>query len=196
MTPADASLEGITGAILIGGRSRRLGQDKVLLPFMGKPLLVHLHSLLASLFGEVLGVGHARPGLEALGLVVTEDLIPGAGALGGIYTALERSPDPLVFVLAADMPFVSAAIIRKIAHHPRPADAVIPRGPRGVEPLCALYSRSCREAIKRSLDQGSLRIMEALRGLHVVTPPITPAPGGRDPFSNINYPEDLAILSS
>ncbi len=194
MNQPAATFEEVTGEILIGGQSRRLGRDKILLPYDGKPLVVHLHGLLESLFPKILLIGHPRPELETLGLSCIPDLIPDKGALGGIYTALKTASTPYVFVAGADMPFLTTSLISDILGHRYEADAVIPRGPRGLEPLCAAYSTSCADAIKRSLERDMLKIMGALDGLAVLSPEITPGDDEPDPFLNINYPEDLGIL--
>jgi len=194
MNPPAATFEEVTGAILIGGQSRRLGRDKVLLPYEGKPLAVHLQELLESLFSKVLLIGHPRPELEALGLTCTPDIIPDKGVLGGIYTALSAATTPHVFVAGADMPFLSSSLILKILDHRYDANAIIPRGPRGFEPLCAVYSASCANAIKQSFANDTLKVMVALCGLTVVSPEITVGNGEPDPFININYPEDLEML--
>jgi molybdopterin-guanine dinucleotide biosynthesis protein A len=189
-----ATFEEVTGAVLTGGKSRRLGRDKILLPYDGKPLAVHLHGLLKNLFPQVLLIGHPRPELETLGLTCVPDLIPDKGALGGIYTALKTASTPYVFVAGADMPFLTTSLISDILGHRHGADAVIPRGPRGLEPLCAAYSISCTDAIKQSLEKDMLKIMGALDGLAVLSPEVTPGDDQLDPFLNINYPEDLEIL--
>jgi molybdopterin-guanine dinucleotide biosynthesis protein A len=183
--------EDITGVILIGGRSSRLGRDKVLLQLDGIPIIKHLHNGLKPLVHEVLLIGHRRPEFDPLGLRVVEDIMPGAGPLGGIYTALVSSETPFVFVVAGDMPFISTSLISTIVQARRDADAVIPSGPRGLEPLCAVYSRSCTEPFGASLEKGNRRIVSALEGLNTLKPEISVRNSEQDPFFNINYPEDL-----
>lgn len=186
--------EDVTGVILVGGQSRRLGHDKVLLQFDGTPIIEHLHNLLKPLVHEILLIGHRRPEFDTFGFRVIKDIIPGAGPLGGIYTALMSSTTSFVFVVAGDMPFVSASLISTIVQERRDADAVIPSGPRGLEPLCAVYSRSCTETLRTSLEKGNRRIVSALEGLNTLMPEISVQSNGQDPFFNINYPEDLEVL--
>jgi len=188
------AFEEVTGAILIGGASRRLGRDKVLLPYKGMPLAAYQHSLLKNLFPRILLIGHPRSELQELGLICIPDLVPNKGALGGIYTALKTASTPYVFVAGADMPFLTTSLISDILGHRHGADAVIPRGPRGLEPLCAAYSTSCAEDIKQNLEKDMLKIMGALDGLAVLSPEVTPGDDEPDPFLNINYPEDLEKL--
>jgi molybdopterin-guanine dinucleotide biosynthesis protein A len=186
-----AIFEDVTGAILVGGLSSRLGRDKVLLQCEGVPVLHRLRNLLEPLVSEIILVGYYRLEFDTLGLRFVEDIIPGAGPLGGIFTALMSSSTPFVFVLASDMPFVPAELIENIAGAREHADAVIPRGPRGPEPLCAIYSHSCTGPLRASLEKGNRRIMTALEGLTIHMPEIPVKTREPDPFFNINFPEDL-----
>jgi molybdopterin-guanine dinucleotide biosynthesis protein A len=194
LTKPEAAFEEVTGAVLTGGLSTRLGRDKVLLPYQGKPLAAHVHGILSELFPNVLLIGHPRPELESLGLICIPDLIPGKGALGGIYTSLVSCRTPYVFIAAADMPFLTSALISRIATFRSSADAVIPMGPRGREPLCAVYSRTCVKAVRKSLDVDTLKVIPALEGLKIVSPEIAATADGSDPFVNINYPDDVRFL--
>lgn len=188
--------EDVAGAILVGGHSTRFGQDKVLLSLKGKPLLSHLCGLLEPLVREILIVGHPRPEFEALDLRVVEDLLPNAGPLGGIYTALKSTEAPFVLVVAADMPFLSPSILRRVLQARQGRDAVIPRGPRDLEPLCAVYSRACLDPIARNLEKGSNKVVRAIKGMNVLMPEITVKGGEKNPFFNINFPEDYESLKA
>lgn len=194
MSHSGIAFDDVTAAILVGGLSSRFGRDKILLTIEGKSLILRLYQMLQPLVGEILAVGHHREEFDAMGLRVVEDLLPDTGPLGGIYTALMSATTPYVFVIAADMPFITASLIRKIAQSRSDAEAVIPRGPRGLEPLCAVYSRTCGDHIRTSLSHGNRRIVTALEGFSVLTPEIQADKGERDPFFNINYPEDLEKL--
>ena len=182
--------EDVAGAILVGGRSSRFGRDKVLLPFGNKPLFAHIYDILAPLVGEVFIVGHHRPEFEIFGLRVVGDLGPDAGPLGGIYTALKSTKAPFVLAIGADMPFLTTSFLGKILQSAGNADAVIPRGSRGLEPLSAVYSGTCIEPMRASLARGNRRIVRALEGMNLLTPEIALTVGGKDPFFNINFPED------
>src|SRR5581483_2051690 len=94
-----------------------------------------------------------RPGLR-----VVADVRPGAGSLGGIYTAILEAPAPVVCV-AWDMPFVTAGLVRALARGLAGYDAYLPQsdGRRGVEPLCAGYGPACAPAIAARLAAGDYR---------------------------------------
>ena len=96
MSDTSPPFRDVTGVILVGGRSSRLGRDKALLRLGDRPVLFHLRDLLEPLVGEVLLVGYYRPEFEVLGFKVIEDILPDAGPLGGICTALISATTPYV----------------------------------------------------------------------------------------------------
>src|SRR5690606_911341 len=111
----------VSVAILTGGESRRMGQDKALLDWNGTPMLAHILARLrplGELIAEVLIVGD-RPQYHEFGAAVIADRYPGAGTLGGIATALEVARNDWVLILACDMPLISAALIREMLKLPR-----------------------------------------------------------------------------
>ena len=189
----------IRGAILAGGGATRFeGRPKGLELVGGERILDRLvGTMTAALGGPPLLVANApeapswRPDLR-----VVADTRPGLGALGGIFTAVVEAPAPVVCV-AWDMPFVSEALVRRLAAGLDRADAVLPRsdGRRGVEPLCAAYGPACREAIARSLDQGDLRAIAFHDRIRVDILPLAEVEGCGDPatlFFNVNTADDLA----
>ena len=136
-------------------------------------------------------VGGSAGEFDDYGLQVVEDVLPGHGALGGIYTAIVASPAPRTFVVACDMPFVSVALLEHLAAVE--ADIVIPRSSRGLEPLCALYARTCAGPIRRRLERGLLEARLLPEGVSVVE--IAPETlTAIDPdgllFVNLNTPHD------
>ncbi|MBA3416554.1 MAG: molybdenum cofactor guanylyltransferase, partial [Chloroflexia bacterium] len=151
----------VRGAILAGGGATRFGgRPKGLEMVGGERILDRLAATMTAAFGAApLLVANAP---EAAGwrpdLRVVTDVRPGLGSLGGIYTAVLDGPAPVVCV-AWDMPFVSAALVRRLAAGLAEYDAVLPAsgGRRGVEPLCAAYGPACGPAMAASLDAGDLR---------------------------------------
>ncbi len=173
-----------------------MGMDKVLMTVEGKSLLEGTLEKISSVFDKTLVVGHHRPEFDGLMVKSQPDLIPGCGALGGIFTGLSLSRTPYIFAAACDMPFLDTDMIRKIAGLRRSADAVVPLGPKGYEPLLAVYSTKCIDNFRESLENGVFRIMAALQGLEVSHPRLPEAvKKSRDPLHNLNTPEDLSLLS-
>jgi molybdopterin-guanine dinucleotide biosynthesis protein A len=94
------------------------------------------------------------------------------------------------------MPFLTPSLITRILSHRHKVDAVIPRGPRGLEPLCAVYSRACTDTLRQNLERGTLKILAALDGLRILSPEVAQQYGEPDPFININYPGDVEKLKN
>ena len=129
-------------------------------------------------------------------LRLVRDVRPGSGSLGGLLTAVELAPAPVVCV-AWDMPFVPPGLIAALAEGLEHYDAFLPEshGPRGLEPLCAAYGPACRNAIASALDSGDRRAV----GFHdrvkvgiLSLDRIRPLGDPERIFFNINTAEDLA----
>lgn len=128
------------------------------------------------------------------GLVVHADVVPGAGSLGGILTAVEALGAAVC--VAWDMPFVPATLLRELAAGLNAADVVIPESGsrRGVEPLCAAYGPACAPAIRTALARGDQRAIGFHRDVRVARLPAGAVLKYGDPdvlFFNVNTPDDL-----
>ena len=182
-------------AILAGGRARRLGgADKAALSVGGATILARQLAALAVVAEPVFLVGHgtANPP-EAAGLRRVADLIPGAGALGGIYSAIVQSPAERTLVVGCDMPFLPPRLLQRLVAEP--GDIVMPRSRRGYEPLCAVYSKRCAAALRERIAHGELKASVPPPGVHVVE--LGPETLEQlDPdgllLVNVNTPEDYA----
>jgi molybdopterin-guanine dinucleotide biosynthesis protein A len=182
----------LAAAILAGGTARRMGgRQKALLDVGGRPILDRQLDALRQVADPIFIVGSDAPAWLERGLEAVADEIPGCGALGGIYTAIVRSPRERTIVIACDMPYVSLPLLRHMAS--LNADIVIPRSGRGLEPLCAIYARSCAGAIRQRLERGELEAAKLPEGLRVeeIGAGALEAfgPDGRL-FVNVNTPHD------
>ena len=129
-------------------------------------------------------------------LRLVRDVRPGQGSLGGLYTAVIEAPAPVVCV-AWDMPFVTAPLLRALAHGLDDHDALLPWSPRrhGVEPMCAVYGPGCRDAIAACLDAGDLRAVAFHPRISLGILPLSDLRRFGDPerlFLNVNTADDLA----
>ncbi len=162
----------LTISIQAGGNSRRMGQDKALLPFAGQPLIVRLVERLRP-FADQLIVTTNRPQDYAfLSLPLYPDVKPGLGALGGLLTALQAAQMPYVGVVACDMPFAHGGLLRFGASYleRHRADVFIPQSAQGLEPLHAVYRReTCLPAVEAALQRGKRRMIAWFADVHVVT---------------------------
>ena len=184
--------------VLAGGRSARMGQDKVALLLGDEPLLRRAVRRLQRALAEVIVAGPAELGALVPGMRVVEDTQPGQGPLAGVGSALRAVATPWVFVVACDMPFVAPELVRAmvdLALAPPEVDAVVLRTARGTEQLHAMYSKSCLPALEAQLAAGDLAFHHLLGSIRVREMPWTDAahydPDGLSAF-NANTPDDWA----
>lgn len=148
----------VTGVILAGGKSRRMGRDKAFLPFGKRMLIEQVIDVLQQVTDELLLITNTPDQYLRFGLPMGSDVIPDAGSLGGIYTGLVYSHTPYSLFLACDMPFVKPEFLRFLCELAVEADVVIPKNAEDFQPLCALYSQACRDPIRQKIDAGRLKI--------------------------------------
>jgi molybdopterin-guanine dinucleotide biosynthesis protein A len=181
----------LAAAILTGGRASRLGgARKAQLRIGGRTIVERQLDALGAVAAPIYAVTSAEGGTEG-GLELVRDRFPGCGALGGIYTAIDASPHDRVLVVGCDMPFLSAALVEYM--HSLEGDLVIPRGPRGYEPLYAIYARACAAPIRARIECGRLEASVLPEGVRVVEVGAE-ALAAYDPhglvFVNVNTPHD------
>lgn len=199
----------LTVVIQAGGQSSRMGEDKALKFFLGKPLIQHVIERLAPIADEmIVTTNHpaeygflntsARPiGQSVHRLRLVSDLKPGRGALGGLYTAISSAASPFVAVAACDMPFASKNFFEN-SHRlmvKDEADVVIAKTDEGYEPLHALYRRgTCLPAIESAMEADQWKVIAWFPQVKVRT--LLPNelktfdPAGLC-FLNLNTPEDF-----
>jgi molybdopterin-guanine dinucleotide biosynthesis protein A len=188
----------VRGAVLAGGAASRYGgRPKGLLEVGGRRILDRVvDSVAAAVGAPPLLIANAPDAATwCPGLRCVPDVRPGAGSLGGIYTAVCAGSGPVLCV-AWDMPFVSEALLRTLVAESAACDAFLPEsgGRRGVEPLCAVYGPACRPAIEQALDRGDLRAIAFHDAVRTGTLSLERVRAFGDPetlFFNINRPEDL-----
>ena len=162
---ADKEVPGlnVTTVILTGGRSSRMGRDKGALPVEGGTLLERGVERWRNVFGGVaVAVGTEERPLPA-GVPAQYDLHPGAGPMAGLEAALTALKGDAVFLTAVDMPFGDEGLARLLAGRMGEADVcIIRRTDRRVEPLFALYRRTCLPVVTRSLEEGRRSFVKGL----------------------------------
>ena len=184
----------VSAAIMAGGRSTRMGQDKAWIELDGEPLITRVADVLALVADEVIVVAN-DPRYESLGLRVVRDRYPEGGALGGIATGVGAATHDTVLVAACDMPFLDAAVWRVLLAHGGEADVVIPRIGGEYETLHALYTKACLPHMARSLAENRLRVIsffDRVRVLAVDEPELRAVDATLRAFTNVNTPEELA----
>ena len=203
-TPADPPPRPPLGVILAGGASTRFGAPKALATVGGRRIIDRVRDALAAAVPEVVVSANDPVLFAGLGLPMRLDDVPGMGALGGIHTALRWAVEggrSGALVVACDMPWVSAGLLRMIAERAAltRADAVVPEsgGRRGLEPLCAWYSIRCLPRIERMMAEGERRVHRLLiGGMDAEVIPLAEVRRIGDPdllFLNVNTVDDLRV---
>ena len=193
-------LKSITSVLLAGGRSRRMGRDKRFIELDGRTLFERTLSVLEKLFPEVVVVvAELTPDLPKLGRHrVVRDIIPDCASLGGLYSGLFHAAQPRAFAVACDMPFLNEAIIRRLIELGAGADVVMVQLATGVQPMHALYSKSCLPPMRKMIDAGNLKIQQLIEApeLQVRLVEEQELQGTQDQFLsflNVNTPGDLEL---
>jgi len=164
----------IIGAILAGGKSSRMGQNKALLNLNGKSFIHSIASVLRQVFRDVIIISdHAEP-CRSLGLPVYPDIIKNCGPLSGVHSAFVHSSAPEIFVTSCDIPFISKELVEYIVDFDSKADVSIPFMNGKLHPLCALYTWKCFSFVEKNLKNKRFRLMDILKDLQVTVVPITP----------------------
>jgi molybdopterin-guanine dinucleotide biosynthesis protein A len=186
-----------TGVILAGGEATRYGgKPKGLERVAGQRIIDRVADALRAVVGDLLLIANDAAADSWLpGVRVAGDVRPGLGSLGGIHSALHRAGGA-VLVVAWDMPFVPAGLLREIVALGRGHDAAVAESgsKRGVEPLCAFYGPACLPAIERRLADGDRRVVSFFDDVRVARLPVDAVAAHGDPeliFMNVNTPEEL-----
>lgn len=186
---------GITGIILAGGKNARMGTEKALLKVGPHFIIEHISSALRVISEEIIVVASEPDRYARFGDRRVKDIMTGHGPLGGIHAGLASAGQPFALVTACDMPFVSAGLAALLIDNAAGYDAVVPFYRGFPEPLFALYSKSCLNAIEELLsnnrnkitgfyDQVKVNFINEQKMLEVETELAKV-------FFNVNTPEDL-----
>ena len=191
----------VTGILLAGGQSRRMGEDKRYLLVGEQTLLERGLSVLRSTFQDVLVViAQDSPPLRVDAEVV-RDLVPDCGSLGGLYTGLMQATTPCIFAVACDMPFLDKAVIAQFTSRRATADIVMAKLASRLHPTHALYGKRCLPALEQMIRSRQLKIQAlvsqpSLRVHYVTEAELSSIdPSGRS-FYNVNTLADLEAARS
>lgn len=141
------SCASVSGVILAGGKSSRMGQDKALMEYRGERLIDRLEGILREFFHEIIIVTNTPADYLEHDAIIVTDIFPNKGPIGGIYTGLFYMKNDYAFVTACDMPFLNVRFINYIINLIEGHDIVVPQTLKGFEPLNAVYSKRCIPAL-------------------------------------------------
>ena len=188
----------ISSIILAGGKSIRLGHDKILERIGNTSLLEQVISHVEPISRDIIIVTAKERTFARLAnrpkIKIVNDILPGQGSLGGIYTGLVKSESFYNLVVAADMPFLNRPLLRYMIKVADGYDFVLPRVNKWYEPLHAIYSKNCTNPIKSILEEGKKVIVELFNYIKVrfiEAEEIAQFDPKHLSFFNINTREDL-----
>ena len=183
----------ITGIILAGGKSSRMGTDKGLLPYNGKLFIEHIIDAMRPLTNDMLIVSN-NPNYDQFKIPRVEDLIPDAGPLAGVYTGLSHSNTTDNLVLSCDVPLIQTTILTQLISGNDNLHDIIQVASQGkTMPLIALYKKPCSSTFKTLLENGERRLRTAVSHMKTKTIALKPE---LDPYvKNINNRTQLDAIS-
>ena len=193
----------ISCIILAGGKSLRFGHDKLLEKIGNTSLLEKVISLIDPISKDIIIVTAEKRAFTRIvkntRIKIVNDIFPGQGSLGGIYTGLVKSDSFYNLVVAADMPFLNESLLRYMIKVADGYDFILPRVNELYEPLHAIYSKNCINPINSILEQGKKVIIELFNYVKVrfiEAEEIDRFDPKHLSFFNINTVEDMEIAKS
>jgi molybdopterin-guanine dinucleotide biosynthesis protein A len=188
----------ISGVILAGGQSQRMGTNKAFLVAGGRPLIAWVMERVRVLTRDVILVTNDPEPYRILGGHITGDLLPEGGALSGLHAGLTTAAHGWSLVVACDMPLLNLDLLRYMISLTPYQDAVVPRLEGLEEPLHALYHRRCLRAITHHLLAGDYKMTSFLpeqRVRYLDEAEINRFDPQHLSFTNANTPEDWAEVN-
>ena len=187
----------MTGIILSGGKSLRMGENKAFIEIDGIPIINRIHTLFKELFQEIIIVTNQAELFLNLEARIFADIIPDRGVLAGLYTGLFFSSYLYSFCVACDMPFLNESVIKYLIQKADHFDVIVPKTKDGLQPLHAIYSKNCLDPIKRTIEQQKYSIIDFFPRVKIKMVEeyefysLDPT---MESFINVNTPEELRLI--
>jgi molybdopterin-guanine dinucleotide biosynthesis protein A len=187
--------EKYTTAIMAGGKSSRMGTDKAFVPLLGKPMIEHVLERVSGLGDEQIIITNSAQKYRYLGLPLFSDIYENHGPLGGLHAALAQATYDHVLVVACDMPWLNRSLLAYMVSLLDTADVIVPRWTKFPEPLHAVYSKACLEAVTACLETQRLKLIAfygRVRVRFLEREELASFDARGRSFANINTPDDLS----
>lgn len=187
----------VSGIILAGGRSSRMGRDKTLLQIENETLIERTVNKLRQFADEIIIASNDTAKFNLPGTVEVLDTYPGGGPLGGMHAGLMAARHQYSFIVSCDMPFFNIELARLLFTRRLGVDVVVPKIGKHLEPLCAVYSRNCLKPIENCLQANIKQVYQIYAEVRTcqITENELRKIGQLDKmFLNLNTPEDLDYL--
>ncbi|MDD4601240.1 putative molybdenum cofactor guanylyltransferase [bioreactor metagenome] len=187
----------VSGIILAGGRSLRMGRDKTLLLYKSETLIERAVKTLRSIVDEIIIASNHIEKYSIPGVLEVPDVYSGKGPLGGMHAGLSAAQYEYAFVISCDMPFYSEKVALHLLDRRNEYDAIVPEICGRWEPLCAVYSKKCVEPITNCLQADVKKVSlfyQQIRVLKINESELRQYGDINKMFYNLNTPEDLSAL--
>lgn len=186
----------IVGVILAGGKSSRMGQDKALLYYRGKPFIQHIAESLQYVFKNVIIISDHGEQYKFLNLPIDQDVYRDCGPLGGIHSAFIHTHTEFIFITSVDLPLIDTSAIQYLLNQKCNADANLFSINDQIQPLFGLYNRACLEILIRHLEGKQYSVINYLKDLKIKILQTTICKGInlQEVLTNINNIEDYNKL--
>lgn len=187
-----------SGVILAGGlNTRYAGENKAFIQIDGRRIVDAVYDVFADLFDEILIITNRPADFLEWDALIAADVYPVRSSLTGIHAGLFYAGNPFVFVMACDTPFIRKDVVRAVVDRIEPGiSVVIPETSKGLEPLCAAYSKTMLPMVERHILENKFKIQKMFRKLKVKTVSeriLREADPELMSFFNINTPEDFEL---
>jgi molybdopterin-guanine dinucleotide biosynthesis protein A len=184
----------ITGIILAGGKSSRMGTNKALLQYEGVTFIQHIINIMKPLVNQIIIVGRPEEYTD-YSYKCVDDIYSNSGPVAGIHAGLEHSTTPYNMVLSCDVPLITEPILKELIEHiDENKDVVLIESNGQAHPLIAIYQRQCKDLFDDLLHRGEKRLLSALDRLNVKTLSLSETDAMY--VTNINHPLTLKKLNN
>ncbi|MDD3898451.1 MAG: molybdenum cofactor guanylyltransferase [Syntrophomonadaceae bacterium] len=184
-----------SGVIMAGGRSSRMKFNKAFAEVAGKPVIQIIIEKLQPLFQEIIIISNEPEFFTSFGLPVYRDIYPYLGPVGGIHSALVNASHDRMFILGCDMPFMNIQLVQYMLGKISTYDSVVPEIASYLQPLAAVYNRTCLPVFTECLEHDKLkltRIFSELNALVLKEDELQKFGNVKEVFFNVNDPKALA----
>lgn len=182
----------VSGVILAGGTSRRMGRDKAFLLLAGQPMIAVIAERLRVVVDEVIVVADDTRRYSPFADRCLPDVYSGIGTLGGIHAGLLAATHELALIVGCDMPFLNPDVLAWLVDAARETDLVVLKHDLGVEPLHAAYRKTCLPAIEATIHSGvrcAYAFYDQIEVRFVSPAEIAPLDPNLHSFYNVNTPD-------
>jgi molybdopterin-guanine dinucleotide biosynthesis protein A len=194
-------IEKVACVVLVGGESRRMGEDKASVDLAGKALVERVLDVVRPLFKELYIGAHENGVLGNIyGLPTVIDTLPGRGPALGVCAALEKASVERVFVVSCDLPMLKGEVVEYLASQVDGFDVIVPRIDGRAQTTCAIYSRACLAPLEERLSSNEKRARslnrfltetEGLKVRYVDEDELSTIEGGIESFADVDTPQEL-----